>query len=203
MFLNSKKSQSNMCPVILLGLLGFVLCCFTTACAPKVMLPGKAVTDPILSNGIFFSFDQTPLPYKKWLPKNKPIKNIIIALHGFNDYSNFFEDTGSWLAQFGVASFAYDQRGFGESPNNGLWAGSLAMQNDLKMFINVIKQRHPDIPIYVLGESMGGAVVMTAMTMSNTHKVNDSNVSGLILVAPAVWGKQTMPWYQRLSLIHI
>ncbi len=168
---------------------------FMAACTPKVMLPKDQLVTPTINGSVFLSFDKTPLPYKTWLPTNGPIENIIIALHGFNDYSHFFEDTGVWLSKFGVASFAYDQRGFGQSPNKGLWAGSLAMQKDLSSFIGLIKRQHPDIPIFVLGESMGGAVVMTSMAKKNSPKV-----SGLILVAPAVWGIQTMPWYQRWAL---
>ena len=166
-----------------------------TGCAPRVMLPSDQLIPATLSDNVFRSFDGSPLTYKKWLPPEGGIKNIVIALHGFNDYSQFFNDTGIWLSQFGVASFAYDQRGFGQSSNAGLWAGSSAMQNDLKNFIIVIKRKYPDIPIYVLGESMGGAVVMTSMAQKNAPQVN-----GLILVAPAVWGKQTMPWYQRWAL---
>ncbi len=166
-----------------------------TGCAPRVMLPSDQLIPATLSDNVFRSFDGLPLTYKKWLPPEGGIKNIVIALHGFNDYSQFFNDTGIWLSQFGVASFAYDQRGFGQSSNAGLWAGSNAMQNDLKNFITVIKRKYSDIPIYVLGESMGGAVVMTSMAQKNAPQVN-----GLILVAPAVWGKQTMPWYQRWAL---
>ena len=42
---------------------------------------------------------------------------------------------------------------------------------------------------------MGGAVTIVAMTGSNPP-----NVDGVILVAPAVWGRETMPWYQRWLL---
>lgn len=42
---------------------------------------------------------------------------------------------------------------------------------------------------------MGGAVVMSAV--ANAHPLD---VSGVVLVAPAVWGRSTMPWYQRLAL---
>lgn len=176
-------------------IVGMAICLLIMACAPQVILPKKGGGIPSFDKNAFISFDQTALAYKKWLPENKPIQKIVIALHGFNDYSNFFEDTGNWLIQFGIASYAYDQRGFGDSPHNGFWAGSLAMQNDLKSFIQLIKRIHPTTPIYVLGESMGGAVVMTTMTQDSAPKVN-----GLILVAPAVWGKHTMPWYQRWAL---
>jgi alpha-beta hydrolase superfamily lysophospholipase len=42
---------------------------------------------------------------------------------------------------------------------------------------------------------MGGAVTIVAMTGNNPP-----DVDGVILVAPAVWGRETMPWYQRWLL---
>ena len=200
------KTQANMPQTLksrlsrfsFLSLIGLTWCAISflmVACAPRVMLPSDQVVPPTLSDNIFISFDGAPLTYQKWLPPTGDIKSIVIALHGFNDYSQFFENTGIWLSQFGVASFAYDQRGFGQSSNAGLWSGSLAMQKDLKSFIAIIQNKHSNIPIYVLGESMGGAVVMTSMAQENAPQV-----SGLILVAPAVWGEQTMPWYQRWAL---
>ena len=42
---------------------------------------------------------------------------------------------------------------------------------------------------------MGAAVIMVAMT-----EVRQPKTEGVILVAPAVWGRATMPWYQRWAL---
>ncbi len=165
------------------------------ACAPTVMLPGEQTVMPTLNEGTFITSDNSTLPVKYWLPTDGDINHIIIALHGFNDYSNFFQDSALWLQQFDVASFSYDQRGFGASANTGLWAGASTMAQDLTEFIGVIKKRYPNTPIYLLGESMGGAVVMVTMTEKNAP-----DVSGIILAAPAVWGETTMPWYQRWAL---
>ena len=59
--------------------------------------------------------DGATLPLKSWLPDGKP-KAVILALHGFNDYSNAFKDSGEEWAKHGIATFAYDQRGFGAAP---------------------------------------------------------------------------------------
>jgi acylglycerol lipase len=42
---------------------------------------------------------------------------------------------------------------------------------------------------------MGGAVVMTAMSQSNPPPAD-----GIILSAPAIWARSTMPWYQSSLL---
>ena len=118
-----------------------------------------------------------------------------MALHGFNDYSNFFEGPGRWLAGRGIASYAYDQRGFGGAPHRGLWAGSDALASDLRTAVALVRARHPAIPLYLFGESMGGAVVMTTIARPDRPAVD-----GVILAAPAVWGRSSMPWYQTTAL---
>ena len=53
-----------------------------------------------------------------------PVRAVILALHGFNDYSNAFEGPGEVWAGHGIATYAYDQRGFGAAPERGLWPGT-------------------------------------------------------------------------------
>ena len=148
----------------------------------------------ILKN-TFITKDGTHLPLKVWQPPNQKINSIIIALHGFNDYSNFFQRSGEYFRQQNILSYAYDQRGFGGSPNMGLWAGVDTYIWDLECFIQLIAIKHPGVPIYLLGESMGGAVVISTVT-----EFNDLPIDGIILSAPAVWARETMPWYQNVLL---
>jgi alpha-beta hydrolase superfamily lysophospholipase len=135
------------------------------------------------------------LPVRSWLPKDKPVKAVIVGVHGFNDYSYSFAMPGSYLTRYGIALYAYDQRGFGGTPGKGLWSGIDAYANDLANFVIAIRKLHPSVPLYIMGESMGGAVTIVALTGSNPPPVD-----GVILVAPAVWGRETMPWYQTWLL---
>ena len=56
------------------------------------------------------------LPRRVWLPDDTPPRAVILAVHGFNDYSNAFETFGTFAAGHGIAVHAYDQRGFGANP---------------------------------------------------------------------------------------
>jgi alpha-beta hydrolase superfamily lysophospholipase len=58
-----------------------------------------------------------------------------------------------------------------------------------------VRQRHAGLPFTVVGESMGGAVVWVAASEPPGLQADQ-----LVLKAPAVWGANSMPWYQRLSL---
>ncbi|MEI6703619.1 MAG: lysophospholipase [Deltaproteobacteria bacterium] len=166
-----------------------------SACSPLVNHPGKQLVEPKIEKEHFIAGDGSLLPVRSWLPQDTPITAIIVALHGFNDYSNAFTSSGSYLSRQGIACYAYDQRGFGNSPGRGLWSGTEAYTNDLSSFVKEVRKRHPAIPLYIMGESMGGAVTIVAMTGNNPPHVDE-----VILVAPAVWGRETMPWYQRWLL---
>lgn len=120
---------------------------------------------------------------------------VIVALHGMSDYSNAFALPAPWWAAHGITTYAYDQRGFGRSPSPGLWGGPYAMRRDLDDFVDVVRARHPGMPVFVLGESMGGAVAMTAFASASSP-----HADGVILVAPAVWSRQTMPLTYRVAL---
>ncbi|MCZ4281353.1 lysophospholipase [Kiloniella laminariae] len=204
--------------VILLLILGGL-----GACAPRLAPPGSLSNAAALTPDSLITEDGLPLPLRSWLPGDvksrgettdhsstetnrvplispastlppKP-KAIILALHGFNDYSNAFDGPGTYWAKAGIATYAYDQRGFGAAPHRGLWGGHDRMIADLRNAIARLHDKHPDTPLFLVGESMGGAVIMAAL-----QENPPLDVDGIVLSAPAVWARQTMPWYQRASL---
>jgi alpha-beta hydrolase superfamily lysophospholipase len=136
--------------------------------------------------------DGAILPLRRWLPKADP-RAVILALHGFNDYSNAFADPGARLARHGIATFAYDQRGFGAAPLLGRWAGTDAMVSDAIAALALLRRRYPEVPLYLMGESMGGAVAVLAANRG-------APADGVILLAPAVWGRATMNPFERTGL---
>jgi alpha-beta hydrolase superfamily lysophospholipase len=117
---------------------------------------------------------------------------IILALHGFNDHSGGLALPGSGLSRRGFRMYAYDQRGFGATPQRGIWPGTEQLIADLKTAVHLLKKRYPDQPLYLLGESMGGSVIMAASVEKDPPLVD-----GVILVAPAVWGLQTQSSFNR------
>ena len=167
-----------------------------SSCTPATRLPGPDITSAELNGDFFLTRDGAKLPLKSWIPKGGHPRAVLIVLHGFNDYSNFFAAPGAYFATRGIASYAYDQRGFGAAPDRGFWPGTDALTRDLQTLSTLVHRRHPGIPLYWLGESMGGAVVMVAAATKQVSR----NVNGVILAAPAIWGRETMPWYQTTAL---
>jgi alpha-beta hydrolase superfamily lysophospholipase len=144
--------------------------------------------------GVMALRDATPLQLRIWSAATP--QRIVIGVHGFNDYSKAFDPLArSLVAELQATVYAYDQRGFGANPNPGVWPGADRLIDDLREVVERLRDRHPGLPITVIGESMGGAVVLRASTESPGLPV-----SQLILKAPALWGAETMPWFQRAGL---
>lgn len=162
-------------------------------CAPTVQAPLNGRADPALNADTAVMPDGAALPVRRWEADDP--RAVIVAVHGFNDYSNAFALPGPWFAARGVSVYAYDQRGFGEAPGRGLWAGDARMAADLATMVRLARDRHPGTPVYVLGASMGGAVALTALAQETAP-----DADGVILVAPAVWGWSALNPVYRATL---
>ncbi len=153
---------------------------------------------PSLQDDAIIARDGTRLPLRRWQAQGAHFSNpraVIVALHGMSDYSNAFDMPGKVWAKAGITTLAYDQRGFGNSVNPGIWAGADVMRADLDDAVAAARARYPGVPVFALGESMGGAVVLTALASQTPPAVN-----GAILVAPAVWSRRDMPISYRVAL---
>ena len=131
---------------------------------------------------------------------------VILALHGFGDYSNAFAMPAQVWAARGIATYAYDQRGFGGAPGRGLWAGEGQLAVDAITASRLLRLAYPGRPLYLLGESMGGAVAILAATgaiggmVPGQGAMPVAEADGVILSAPAVWGRATMDLLPKLAL---
>ena len=164
------------------------------ACTPEVQTFGGAVETARIEPAHLATADGARLPLRSWQLRSDP-RFAVLALHGFNDYSSAFEAPGRRWAEAGGAVYAYDQRGFGGTPQRGVWAGDDRLLDDAATAMALIRARHPDLPLFVVGESMGGAVAKAAFARDDAPKID-----GLVLVAPAVWGRSTMNPLYRFAL---
>lgn len=111
----------------------------------------------------FVSFDGARLGLTIWEGQDGPAAgNVVVGLHGMNDYANAFHMAAPYWAAQGVTVYAYDQRGFGRSPVRGIWPQEELMREDLRTAVEIARHRHPDATITVVGISMGGSVAISA-----------------------------------------
>lgn len=168
----------------------------TAGCAASFQPMGPVVETPHALGRNLITADGARLPLRSWLPPDGiSVRGVIVALHGFNDYSFSFDGPGKAFAAQGIATYAFDQRGFGETDNRGIWPGTATLVADVRAAVAVIRSFHPGRPHYLMGESMGGAVSLTALGGPEPPVVD-----GAIFVAPAVWGFETMGFVSRAAL---
>ncbi|MEI6987385.1 MAG: lysophospholipase [Rhodospirillaceae bacterium] len=170
-----------------------------TGCTPTLQPMGAAWMPAMISEDAVITGDGYRLPLRVWRPDGA-ITAVVLALHGFNDYSNAYANVGPTLARHGIHAYAYDQRGFGATLQHGIWPGGSTLISDLETVTALLLRRHPGVPLYLLGESMGGAVVITALARPLPPDSPLSRVAGTVLVAPAVWGHRAMAPPLRLAL---
>jgi acylglycerol lipase len=202
----------------------FVACILLllAACAPDFGPSVSGSVAPVVTDDAIVARDGVRLPLRRWEADGKP-RAVIVALHGMSDYSNAFDMPGRYWARLGITTLAYDQRGFGKSEHPGIWAGAGVMRADLEDAVAAAHARYPGVPVFAMGESMGGAVVLTALECADApadapKSCADApadapkfradapadapklDVSGVILVAPAVWSRSDMPLSYRAAL---
>jgi alpha-beta hydrolase superfamily lysophospholipase len=135
--------------------------------------------------------DGTPLAFSEW-PAGEP-RAVILGVHGFGDYgpSTFTQAARFWAGQ-GIATYAYDQRGFGRNISFGRWPGAAALAADLRQVAAQVRARHPCLALIVVGHSMGGGVALAAAGRG-------LDADGLVLAAPAIWGGAELNPLHRLA----
>jgi acylglycerol lipase len=168
-----------------------------SACAPLVqqaLAPPVAFSGPHYTDDALVSFDGARLGLSTWKAEGEPWA-VVIGLHGMNDYARTFEMAGPYWAARGVTTYAYDARGFGRSPNRGVWAGETLMIEDLRAAVTAARAAHPGAIVAVVGESMGAAEAMVAFGGDDPPAADR-----VILCSPAVWGWAAQPVVYTLPL---
>ena len=120
---------------------------------------------------------------------------IVIAVHGFSDYSKSFVKPATFFSKFNIQTLAYDLRGFGINKDFGEWYPLDVHVNDLKKFIKIVRINNPKKKIYILGESMGGAIVCS---LAKENKA--LSIDGVILISPALWNFSESNPFKRIIL---
>ena len=178
----SSTASAWVCLIVIAGLVA--------SCAG---LPRYGVSLPALPPALlqadeaFTMADGARLPVRTWFPAGGAPRAVVLALHGFNDSRDAWEIPAPVFAAAGVAVFAPDQRGFGAAPGRGFWPGGTALADDAGAMLRALRARYPGMPLFAMGESMGGAVLMTLAARADAPAVD-----GWILLSPAVWGRRQM-----------
>jgi acylglycerol lipase len=169
-----------------------------TACAmpltQSAMTLPRGFAGPRLTDDAFVSFDGAKLAVTQWKAQGDPWA-VIIGLHGLDDYANGFHLAAPVWAGDGITTIAYDQRGFGRSPQRGIWPGPELLTRDIQTITTLVRARYPHAIIAVAGISMGGGAAINAFASDMPP-----DADRLVLLSPAVWGWSTQPLAYKTAL---
>lgn len=129
--------------------------------------------------GSFQGKGSLKIHFQRWLC-DKP-KCILVVSHGIGGHSGRYEHLVDAFDGRNVSVYALDHRGHGDSEGKrGHVDSFLDYVYDLKFFMNMIKNAHPSLPVFLIGHSMGGAI---ALRFALTYQ---KDIAGLILCGVAV-----------------
>jgi len=135
------------------------------------------------------------LYYQKWMPENP--KAILIFVHGlsehvgrYNTFTNYFT-----VRNYGVCM--YDMRGHGKSTGRRTHVNRFYdYLYDLSQFIEFIKKESPNAPIFLVGHSLGGQIVLNFIVKFS------KGVRGVVVLSPNIEHKLDLPkWKIRLGTL--
>ena len=114
----------------------------------------------IHGEGTFPGTDGTRLYRQWWLPAEPP-RGVLVNVHGLGDHSGLYPMLPDYFVPLGLAVQAFDLRGNGRSEGpRGFVEHWEDFQEDLDRFLALIRAETPDTPVLLLGNSLGGTLVL-------------------------------------------
>lgn len=125
-------------------------------------------------------YDGLPLDVIEIVPDGE-VRGIVQIVHGMQEHKGRYIHFMQFLASHGFACIAHDHRGHGNSVRKPEDRGYFydetgdAIVEDLNDVIRGLKDRYPDVPVFLFGHSMGSLVVRKYL------KKYDDRIAGLII----------------------
>ncbi|MBM4063478.1 MAG: alpha/beta hydrolase [Planctomycetes bacterium] len=127
-----------------------------------------------------------------WSPEGSP-RGLVCLTHGIDEHSGRFAGVAAALTAAGYVVEAYDLRGHGRSGGVRVYAPSFAaLLDDLEDFLALARARHPGLPTFLYGHSLGGNIVVNFVLRRRPE------VAGAIVTSP--WLALTAHPRKRLLL---
>jgi alpha-beta hydrolase superfamily lysophospholipase len=93
---------------------------------------------------------------RSWRPST-PARGVVVIVPGFNSHSGYYLWVAEQLANRGLAVYAVDLRGRGQSDGERFYIQSLGdYVSDISATVALAKARGPGLPVFLLGHSAGG-----------------------------------------------
>lgn len=138
-------------------------------------------------SGTFQGAGKLELYYQSWHPQALA-KAVLVVVHGHGGHSGIFTRLVEYLVDRDYIIYSFDLRGHGRSPGQRGYINSWAeYRADLAAFLQLIKTQESQLPLFLIGQSMGGTIVLDYLLKECQQ------LQGLILMSPAL-GLNVSPW---------
>ncbi|HNT75512.1 MAG TPA: lysophospholipase [Anaerolineae bacterium] len=139
--------------------------------------------------GNFTTPDGLQLYTQSWLPENT-LKAHLVMIHGIGEHGGRYANFAAWFKPLGYAVHTFDHRGHGKSPGQrghiNAWS---EYRGDVGGFVAGAHDTRPDIPLFLVGHSLGGLIVLDYVL----HGV--SGLRGVVVSGPPLaWSAATPQW---------
>lgn len=107
-------------------------------------------------------------PVVLWRDESRPVRGIVLAVHGFTLCADSFDATARHLAGKGLPVYAFDLSGFGRwlSESDKFGGDKNINYESSKSYLidslRFLRKQYPDYPLILLGESMGANLAVWA-----------------------------------------
>lgn len=134
------------------------------------------------------------LIYWRWSPEGPP-RALAILVHGYGEHMGRYRHVIEALTAQGYLVYGLDHRGHGRSDGPRANVEDFDyFVSDLHQLVSLARGENPDLPMYMIGHSMGGLIA--------THYAlrHESLLEGLVLSGAALQvGDDVSPLLKRLS----
>ncbi|XP_076010081.1 monoglyceride lipase isoform X2 [Genypterus blacodes] len=115
-----------------------------------------------------------------WEPAGPP-RALVLVVHGAAEHCGPYDELAQRLKELSLLVFAHDHVGHGQSEGDRMVVKDFQIfVRDALQHIDLMKSRHPNLPIFIVGHSMGGAIsILTACERPN-------DFAGVALIAPMI-----------------
>jgi lysophospholipase len=145
------------------------------------------------SEDYFISSGPTLLFERRWLPATDA-RAAVLIIHGYAEHSGRYDWTARQLAEGGYAVVGFDLRGHGKSDGERVFIRSMnEYLDDVDAALERVAATHRSGPIFLLGHSMGGAILaLYACARLRRGGVRD-RLAGLIFSGAALGSREKTP----------
>ncbi|MBD2360179.1 lysophospholipase [Anabaena minutissima FACHB-250] len=135
------------------------------------------------NQSVFSGVGGLKLYYQSWFPEGK-VKAVLVIVHGLGGHSDKYSHIVEHLVPKHYAIYSLDLRGHGRSPGRrghiNAWAD---FREDLRAFLQLIPTQQPQVPVFLLGHSLGAVIVLDYVLR---YPQEASTLQGVIALAPAI-----------------